>query len=62
LDQRAKELNLGLAPAQPLQVVRLAEMPVGVLPDQLGSASAPSGRWKRRDAVDLVKQFIGRRP
>jgi hypothetical protein len=27
LDQRAKELNLGLAPATPLQVVRLAETP-----------------------------------
>ena len=27
LDQRAKELNLGLAPAQPLQVVRLDETP-----------------------------------
>ncbi len=28
LDRRAKELNLGLAPAQPLQVVRLVETPV----------------------------------
>jgi len=27
LDRRAKELNLGLAPAQPLQVVRLVETP-----------------------------------
>ena len=27
LDQRAKELNLGLAPATPMQVVRLTEMP-----------------------------------
>src|SRR6516162_6761540 len=27
LDQRAKELNLGLAPATPLQVVRLVEAP-----------------------------------
>ena len=27
LDRRAKELNLGLAPAQPLQVVRLVELP-----------------------------------
>lgn len=26
LDQRARELNLGLAPAQPMQVVRLEEM------------------------------------
>jgi cell division protein FtsB len=28
LDQRAKELQLGLAPATPMQVVRLAEAPV----------------------------------
>jgi cell division protein FtsB len=28
LDQRAKELQLGLAPATPMQVVRLAEVPV----------------------------------
>jgi hypothetical protein len=28
LDQRAKELNLGLAPATPLQVVHLVETPV----------------------------------
>lgn len=27
LDRRAKELNLGLAPAQPLQVVRLVDPP-----------------------------------
>src|ERR1035437_4934208 len=27
IDRRAKALNLGLAPAQPLQVVRLAETP-----------------------------------
>ena len=27
IDRRAKELKLGLAPAQPLQVVRLAEAP-----------------------------------
>ena len=27
LDRKAKELNLGLAPAQPTQVVRLAETP-----------------------------------
>jgi cell division protein FtsB len=32
IDRRAKELNLGLAPAQPLQVVRLPELPVA--PDQ----------------------------
>jgi cell division protein FtsB len=35
IDRRAKELNLGLAPAQPLQVVRLAETPVA--PDKDGS-------------------------
>jgi cell division protein FtsB len=28
LDQRARELNLGLAPAQPMQVLRLPEPPV----------------------------------
>jgi cell division protein FtsB len=28
IDRRAKELNLGLAPATPMQVVRLAETPV----------------------------------
>ncbi len=28
LDQRARELNLGLAPATPMQVVRLMETPV----------------------------------
>jgi hypothetical protein len=28
LDQRAKELNLGLAPATPFQVVHLTETPV----------------------------------
>ncbi len=33
LDRRVKELNLGLAPAQPLQVVRLAEAPVAPEPD-----------------------------
>jgi hypothetical protein len=27
LDRRVKELNLGLAPAQPLQVVRLTDLP-----------------------------------
>jgi cell division protein FtsB len=35
LDRRAKELNLGLAPAQPLQVVRLVETPVA--PEQNSS-------------------------
>ncbi len=32
IDRRAKELNLGLAPAQPLQVVRLLETPVAPEP------------------------------
>jgi cell division protein FtsB len=35
IDRRAKELNLGLAPAQPLQVVRLPETPAA--PEQDGS-------------------------
>jgi len=35
LDQRAKELNLGLAPATPMQVVRLTEAPVA--PDKNSS-------------------------
>ena len=33
LDRRAKELKLGLAPAQPLQVVRLVETPAAPPPD-----------------------------
>ena len=32
LDRRARELNLGLSPAQPMQVLRLAE-PVSAAPD-----------------------------
>jgi hypothetical protein len=40
LDRRAKELNLGLAPATPLQVVRLAEMPSS--PEQNGSRQLAS--------------------
>jgi len=35
LDQRAKELNLGLVPATPMQVVRLTETPVA--PDRNSS-------------------------
>jgi cell division protein FtsB len=35
LDQRAKELQLGLAPATPMQVVRLTEAPVS--PEKNGS-------------------------
>ena len=35
IDRRAKELNLGLAPATPMQVVRLTETPVA--PEKNGS-------------------------
>jgi hypothetical protein len=35
LDRRVKELNLGLAPAQPLQVVRLTDLPPA--PEQDGA-------------------------
>jgi len=47
IDQRAKELQLGLGPATPLQVVRLMEAPVALeknSPRQLASRSftAPS--------------------
>ncbi len=35
IDRRAKELNLGLAPAQPLQVVRLVEAPAAPEPGSL---------------------------
>lgn len=33
LDRKAKELNLGLAPAQPLQVVRLVDLPAAPVED-----------------------------
>ena len=47
LDQRAKELNLGLAPATPMQVVRLTETPV--TPEQ------PSLRqFAQRPVADLT--------
>jgi cell division protein FtsL len=39
LDQRARELNLGLAPAQPTQVVRLPEP--SVAPDGTENAPGP---------------------
>lgn len=45
LDQRAKELNLGLVPATPMQVVRLAETPAPpdkLNPRQLASRPAQS--------------------
>jgi hypothetical protein len=46
LDRRAKDLNLGLAPAQPLQVVRLVELPVaadGDGPRQLAQRPGAGG-------------------
>lgn len=42
LDRRAKELNLGLTPEQPLQVVRLVEAPAPPLPAG-ASAAKPAG-------------------
>jgi len=47
LDQRAKELNLGLAPATPLQVVRLVETPAA--PDQNNSR-----QFARRPVTNLT--------
>jgi len=47
LDRRAKELNLGLAPAQPLQVVRLAETPAA--PEE----NSPR-QFARRPSADLT--------
>ena len=48
LDRRAKELNLGLAPAQPQQVVRFAESP---------PASEPNSprQFARRPATGLTQ-------
>ncbi len=46
LDRRVKELNLGLAPAQPLQVVRLADLPTAPLeegPRQFAQRPAAGG-------------------
>ena len=36
LDRRAKDLNLGLAPVQPMQMVRLVEPPSAPAPDGAG--------------------------
>ena len=47
LDRRAKELNLGLAPAQPLQVVRLAETPAAPEPNS-------PRQFAQRPATDLT--------
>jgi hypothetical protein len=46
LDRRAKDLNLGLTPAQPLQVVRLPDVPAALVPDrprQLAQRPAAGG-------------------
>ena len=47
IDRRAKELNLGLAPATPTQVVRLMEMPV--MPGKNGSR-----QFAQRPATELT--------
>ena len=47
LDQRAKELNLGLAPATPMQVVRLTETPV--MPEKNSSR-----QFAQRPATELT--------
>jgi cell division protein FtsB len=47
LDQRAKELNLGLAPATPMQVVRLTEPPVA-------SGKNGSRQYAQRPVTDLA--------
>jgi hypothetical protein len=46
LDQRARELNLGLAPAQPAQVVRLAEA--------APAEKSPPRQFAQRTADDLT--------
>ena len=46
IDRRAKELNLGLAPATPLQVMRIAEAP-GVTPSS-------SRQFAQRPATELT--------
>jgi hypothetical protein len=43
LDRRAKALNLGLAPAQPFQVVRLVDLPVPVGDEPRQLAGRPAG-------------------
>ena len=49
LDQRVRELNLGLTPAQPAQVVRLDELPT--LPSDEGD---PSRQLAQRPAAALT--------
>ena len=41
LDRRVKDLNLGLAPAQPMQVLRLAELPAAPQSDGHRLAQRP---------------------
>ena len=56
LDQRAKELNLGLAPATPMQIVRLTETPV--------APENSSRQFAQRPATELTpsgKNNFGRR-
>ena len=47
LDQRARELNLGLVPAQPTQVCRLAE-PASAAGDKISTRQLRRGRTARR--------------
>ena len=47
IDRRAKELNLGLAPATPMQVVRLTETPVA--PEK-----SSSRQFAQRPATELT--------
>ena len=57
LDQRVRELKLGLVPAQPSQIWRLPEP---AAPPAHNTRIAPVGRAAGRSAADTVKIF-GRR-
>ncbi len=59
LDQRARELNLGLAPAQPMQVWRLPEP--SAAPPENHALSEPVGRAAGWRAADAIKNSFGRR-
>ena len=56
LDTQARKLNLGLAPAQPFQVVRMVDLPFAPEPDgpRQYAAAADGGR-------DAIKYDFGRR-